>query len=42
MALGSIDAAAKDAIPALRAALDQPSKDPRRFAGRAIQKIQKN
>ncbi len=41
IALGSIGPAAKDALPALRAALNDPSKDVRRFAGRAIEKIQK-
>jgi HEAT repeat protein len=39
--LGSIGPAAKDALPALREALNDPSKDVRLFAQKAIEKIQK-
>jgi len=40
IALGDIGPAAKDALPALREALNDTSKDVRQFAKRAIGKIQ--
>ena len=40
MALGQIGPAAKAALPALRAALSDKSQDVRRFAARAIQRIE--
>jgi len=40
MALGDIGPEARDALPALRNALNDPNKDVRRFAKQAIEKIQ--
>jgi HEAT repeat protein len=42
IALHGIGAPARDTLPALRKALQDPSEDVRRFAARAIEKIQKD